>query len=255
MLGDIEAIDTVDDNFWMKTAYRIPDTPGNTVDADRYRISDGPDQQDDGALVHHERRRRTNAAAPARKRSAGSRSTAAAASRPSSSRRTAARRGARRSSEPTTGAIRSGRGRSSSRPKRGSIVRAGLPRDDATTAKRRRRSRFGIRAAICATSSRPTGACSMNGRHSYRCSRSCDPDPRRSSIDRTDHLAERRRAVQTGSGRRPRDRELPNCHSAAYVYTQPPLNRAQWTAEVIKMRRPTARRLPTATSARSSTTC
>jgi sulfite dehydrogenase (cytochrome) subunit A len=31
MLADIEAIDTVDDNFWMKTAYRIPDTPGNTV--------------------------------------------------------------------------------------------------------------------------------------------------------------------------------------------------------------------------------
>jgi sulfite dehydrogenase len=31
MLAQIEAIDTVDDNFWMKTAYRIPDTPGNTV--------------------------------------------------------------------------------------------------------------------------------------------------------------------------------------------------------------------------------
>lgn len=31
MLSDIEAIDTVDDNFWMKTAYRIPQTPGNTV--------------------------------------------------------------------------------------------------------------------------------------------------------------------------------------------------------------------------------
>jgi sulfite dehydrogenase (cytochrome) subunit A len=31
MLSDIEAIDTVEDNFWMKTAYRIPDTPGNTV--------------------------------------------------------------------------------------------------------------------------------------------------------------------------------------------------------------------------------
>ncbi len=26
------------------------------------------------------------------------------------------------------------------------------------------------------------------------------------------------------------------CHSAAYVYTQPPLNRAQWTAEVLKMK-------------------
>jgi sulfite dehydrogenase len=31
MLSDIEAIETVDDNFWMKTAYRIPETPGNTV--------------------------------------------------------------------------------------------------------------------------------------------------------------------------------------------------------------------------------
>jgi hypothetical protein len=31
MLTQIEAIDTIDDNFWMKTAYRIPDTPGNTV--------------------------------------------------------------------------------------------------------------------------------------------------------------------------------------------------------------------------------
>ena len=31
MLSEIEAIDTIDDNFWMKTAYRIPDTPGNTV--------------------------------------------------------------------------------------------------------------------------------------------------------------------------------------------------------------------------------
>ena len=34
MLNDIEVIDHVDDNFWMKTAYRIPDTPGNTVTPD-----------------------------------------------------------------------------------------------------------------------------------------------------------------------------------------------------------------------------
>jgi hypothetical protein len=27
MLNDIEVLDTVDDNYWMKTAYRIPDTP------------------------------------------------------------------------------------------------------------------------------------------------------------------------------------------------------------------------------------
>ncbi|MGH7714557.1 MAG: molybdopterin-dependent oxidoreductase, partial [Vulcanimicrobiaceae bacterium] len=31
MLSDVEVIDHVDDNFWMATAYRIPDTPGNTV--------------------------------------------------------------------------------------------------------------------------------------------------------------------------------------------------------------------------------
>jgi sulfite dehydrogenase (cytochrome) subunit B len=27
------------------------------------------------------------------------------------------------------------------------------------------------------------------------------------------------------------------CHSAAYIYTQPPLNRKQWTAEVVKMQK------------------
>jgi mono/diheme cytochrome c family protein len=27
------------------------------------------------------------------------------------------------------------------------------------------------------------------------------------------------------------------CHSAAYVYVQPPLNRTQWTAEVTKMKK------------------
>ncbi|HUA09333.1 MAG TPA: hypothetical protein VMA98_08675 [Candidatus Acidoferrales bacterium] len=27
------------------------------------------------------------------------------------------------------------------------------------------------------------------------------------------------------------------CHSAAYVYTQPRLTRAQWTAEVVKMKK------------------
>jgi DMSO/TMAO reductase YedYZ molybdopterin-dependent catalytic subunit len=31
MLSELEAIDTIDDNFWVKTAYRIPRTPGNTV--------------------------------------------------------------------------------------------------------------------------------------------------------------------------------------------------------------------------------
>jgi mono/diheme cytochrome c family protein len=27
------------------------------------------------------------------------------------------------------------------------------------------------------------------------------------------------------------------CHSAAYIYVQPPLNRTQWTAEVTKMKK------------------
>ncbi|HTC31228.1 MAG TPA: cytochrome c [Candidatus Acidoferrum sp.] len=27
------------------------------------------------------------------------------------------------------------------------------------------------------------------------------------------------------------------CHSAAYIYTQPPLNSKQWTAEVLKMQK------------------
>lgn len=31
MLSDIEVLDHVDDNFWMKTAYRIPATPGGNV--------------------------------------------------------------------------------------------------------------------------------------------------------------------------------------------------------------------------------
>jgi sulfite dehydrogenase len=35
MLTNIEVIDHVEDNFWMKTAYRIPDTPGNTVTPDQ----------------------------------------------------------------------------------------------------------------------------------------------------------------------------------------------------------------------------
>jgi len=35
MLSDIEVIDHIDDNFWMATAYRIPDTPGNTVKPDQ----------------------------------------------------------------------------------------------------------------------------------------------------------------------------------------------------------------------------
>jgi DMSO/TMAO reductase YedYZ molybdopterin-dependent catalytic subunit len=35
MLSDIEVIDHVDGNFWMATAYRIPDTPGNSVTPDQ----------------------------------------------------------------------------------------------------------------------------------------------------------------------------------------------------------------------------
>ncbi|MBC5810970.1 MAG: molybdopterin-dependent oxidoreductase [Candidatus Eremiobacteraeota bacterium] len=35
MLSNIDVIDHVEDSFWMKTAYRIPDTPGNTVTPDQ----------------------------------------------------------------------------------------------------------------------------------------------------------------------------------------------------------------------------
>ncbi|MBV8198729.1 MAG: molybdopterin-dependent oxidoreductase, partial [Candidatus Eremiobacteraeota bacterium] len=35
MLSDIEVIDHVDDNFWMATAYRIPDTPQHNVKPDQ----------------------------------------------------------------------------------------------------------------------------------------------------------------------------------------------------------------------------
>ncbi len=35
MLSDIEVIDHVDGNFWMATAYRIPDTPNNSVTPDQ----------------------------------------------------------------------------------------------------------------------------------------------------------------------------------------------------------------------------
>lgn len=35
MLSEIDIIDHVDDNFWMATAYRIPDTPRNTVTPDQ----------------------------------------------------------------------------------------------------------------------------------------------------------------------------------------------------------------------------
>jgi DMSO/TMAO reductase YedYZ molybdopterin-dependent catalytic subunit len=34
MLSDLEVTDSVDDNFWMKTAYRIPDTPNGSVSPD-----------------------------------------------------------------------------------------------------------------------------------------------------------------------------------------------------------------------------
>ena len=39
-----------------------------------------------------------------------------------------------------------------------------------------------------------------------------------------------------GPGRDVTNANCSTCHSAAYVYTQPPLTRAQWTAEVTKMR-------------------
>ena len=39
MLEDIEVLDAPDDNYWMKTAYRIPDTPYASVRPDETDIS------------------------------------------------------------------------------------------------------------------------------------------------------------------------------------------------------------------------
>lgn len=43
-------------------------------------------------------------------------------------------------------------------------------------------------------------------------------------------------AFKAGPGSDVTTANCETCHSAAYVYTQPPLNRAQWTAEVLKMK-------------------
>ena len=152
MLSDLEAIDTIDDNFWMKTAYRIPETPGGTVKPTDTGYPTVPiNRMPVRSFV-------TNVADDdtlARKRSAESPLTAEAASRPSTSLPTAARRGARRASARTTDRIRFGAGRAICEPTTGSTTcwRAGRER---TAARPKRRSRCGIRGAICATSSRPT---------------------------------------------------------------------------------------------------
>ena len=54
MLSDIEVLDAPDDNFWMKTAYRIPDTPGANMQAGRDRLQDGADQPHGAAFVLHQ---------------------------------------------------------------------------------------------------------------------------------------------------------------------------------------------------------
>ena len=54
MLNDIEVLDQPDANFWMKTAYTIPDTPQRRHEAGADRREDGADQPDDPALLHHQ---------------------------------------------------------------------------------------------------------------------------------------------------------------------------------------------------------
>ncbi len=53
MLSDIEVLDKPDDQYWMKTAYRIPDVPGANIKPGQ-RLQDGADQQDGTALVRHQ---------------------------------------------------------------------------------------------------------------------------------------------------------------------------------------------------------
>ncbi len=154
MLSDIEAIDGVDDNFWMKTAYRIPQTPGNTVAPTDTGYKTVPINRLT-VRCSSPAWRTAARSVPAGKRFAGSPSTAEAGSRRCSSRTTAVRRGKRRNWAVTTATTRSVRGRAPSSRNAASSTcwrAARLP----SAAKRRRPSRCGTPAATFATSSRPT---------------------------------------------------------------------------------------------------
>ena len=66
MLNDIEVLDQPDTNFWMKTAYTIPDTPHANMKPGQTGVEDGADQPDGSPLVHHEHQvgRHAQAGAP-----------------------------------------------------------------------------------------------------------------------------------------------------------------------------------------------
>ena len=55
MLNDIEVLDKPDETFWMKTAYRVPDTPMRASSRTR-RVQDGADQTHGAARLDHQPR-------------------------------------------------------------------------------------------------------------------------------------------------------------------------------------------------------
>ena len=94
MLFDIEVLDKPDDSFWMKTAYRIPDTPGASVEPGQTGFKDDPHQPNGAARVLHEPQDRRQG--PSRRRGPSARgwhSVATRACRRSISRSMAARPG------------------------------------------------------------------------------------------------------------------------------------------------------------------
>ena len=108
-LNEITVIDSVFDGFWMKTAYRIPDTPCGcvepgtapkaTIPINRFNVRSFITSVADGAKLK-----------PGATTLKGSRSTAARASRRSRSRSTAARPGHRPNSARISENIRSANG-------------------------------------------------------------------------------------------------------------------------------------------------
>jgi hypothetical protein len=106
----ITVIDDIFDGFWMKSAYRIPDTPCNCVEPGTAE-GDHADQPLHRALVHHQRRRRREAEGRATPGSRASPSTAAAASRTSPSRSMGARAGCQPGSARILANTRSASGR------------------------------------------------------------------------------------------------------------------------------------------------
>ena len=94
MLNDIEVLDQPDDNYWMKTAYTIPDTPRADMKPGQTGVKMVPDQPHGAALLHHQRQAGRERAMPARRPAcAASPSAAMPASSGSISRATAARPG------------------------------------------------------------------------------------------------------------------------------------------------------------------